>query len=99
MTDGFDVFVHEVIAAMTTEPSVTAAAVATPPPPDDDAADASWRPFGSSAGSALRNDSGTRPSGTRSCGRRGPASDGSIVARSRARVSVYSGSGESSVRN
>src|SRR5947209_6729568 len=98
MTDGFDVFVQLVIAAMTTEPSFTwtvrgrsaTAAVAGVAGATIVFA-ASFTGFGPSVvpgfvmpvvGFGPMNDSQTLPSGTRSCGRFGPASDDSIVERS-----------------
>ncbi len=83
ITDGFEVFVHEVIAAMTTAPSERSvsgrAATAVPPPPSPSSrssATAVPRPdrsrCSSHSVSASRNVTGTSPSATRSCGRRGP---------------------------
>ena len=48
---------------------------------------------------ASMNDSHTPVSGTRSCGRLGPAIDGSTLDRSRSRTSLNTGSGSASVRN
>ena len=85
ITLGFEVFVQLVIAATTTAPwstceahagACTATAAAAPPPP----------PFffgsASIAASDAPNDVLASLSGTRSCGRRGPARLGSTVARS-----------------
>ena len=86
-TDGFEVFVQLVIAAITTEPSFSVpgggAAVAV-------AAYGHRRPSASagffaaafSFGSASWNDFFTSVSATRSCGREGPARLGTTVARS-----------------
>ena len=48
---------------------------------------------------ASTNEPHTRESGTRSCGRFGPATEGSIAARSSSRISVKVGSGSPSRRN
>src|SRR5688572_8505849 len=145
MTVGFDVFVHEVIAAIATEPEEILAVSepivtsigsyhgsrATPPVTclagDDsvaassrlyaggslagnDSADASstWPPTGrrrptSPAATALMpfgkwlwKLSGSAWSGTRSCGRRGPATEGSTVARSSSSIASKSGPGPGS---
>ena len=129
ITDGFDVFVHDVIAAITTwpwsssvsvpSPSVsgtdadTRSATCTPPvsAPADGSGWASWAespfvPGGSDAGndssdcssasvcgpgimssSAIRNDALDSVSETRSCGRFGPASEGTTSPRSSSIVS------------
>ena len=73
-----------VIAAITTEPCSSWVAVATAVPPP---AAATFTPFFSSC-SAPANDALARLSGTRSCGRRGPARLGSTVARSSSSVSL-----------
>ncbi|MNS77482.1 hypothetical protein D3C72_1110640 [compost metagenome] len=93
-TDGFEVLVHEVMAAMTTSPSPTVnfwPSTATRP--------ASFtRPKTSvravsKAGAAV-------VSSTRSCGRLGPASDGTTVEMSSSSTSVKTGSSEvSSIHN
>src|ERR1051325_5872899 len=70
MTDGFDVFVQEVMAAIVTEPwsSVTSSP------------DARWTGVGAEVALAARKASASidfaRSSGTRSCGRDGPAREG-----------------------
>ncbi len=128
ITDGFDVFVHDVIAAMTTWPwsssvSVPSASVsgtisetrsATCAPPVPAPAGSGWRSWdesplvagGSDAGndssdpssasvcagstrssSASRNEPLDSVSETRSCGRFGPASDGTTSPRSSSSVS------------
>src|SRR5580704_5465221 len=123
MTDGLDVFVHDVIAAMTTDPwstdvvvpssSVTSTGADTRPLAfaGCSATSCSTTPFfsgvnGSDAGnvsaiSSYRLSSGTYEpraclneslasvSATRSCGRFGPASDGTTVARSSSISSEY----------
>src|SRR5215813_12583145 len=89
ITLGFDVFVQLVIAAMTTEPCSTAAcggaATAVPPAatPPDIVPRATIMP-----GSACANPCLAPLSGTRSCGRFGPARLGSIALRSTSMVSV-----------
>ena len=97
ITEGFDVLVQLVIAAMTTapcpilcvSPSISVSAVRGMLP----FAPAVW------SGNALRKLCFMSPSDTRSCGRRGPDRLDSTSPRSRCSTSVYSGSGESSVRN
>ena len=103
-TDGFDVFVQLVIAAITTAPwpsaneprsVVTSVVAARLPgaawPPS--LVHASIEPASQPAVSPSRPPTALRQarrlvlSGTRSCGRAGPASDGSTVARSSASVS------------
>ncbi len=82
MTEGFDVFVQLVIAAMTTDPSRSS--------------------FGCSERRSANtdvNDDHTSGSATRSCGRFGPASDGTTASRSRSSTSVNTGSGSPSRRN
>ena len=108
ITDGFDVFVQLVMAAMTTEPSASepggtsgdgfAPNAPTGPPPNavegaTGAATGSATIVGLftpafSFGSASANDSFIFLSGTRSCGRVGPARHDSTVARSSSSVSV-----------
>ena len=85
-------FVHEVIAAITTDPSPTSSSRASifmrvfvisavlPPPPFI-------------VGNTSRNVPCTLPSVTRSCGRFGPATAGSTVPRSKSILSTYFGSG------
>ena len=92
MTDGFDVFVQLVIAAITTEPSRSS-------PRSPPISTGTLRP---SAGASLTNSlSASRHaalaprSGTRSCGRLGPARLGSTEPRSSSRWSLNSGSGMS----
>src|SRR5690606_41811794 len=93
MTDGFDVFVQLVIAAITAAPSssrtvspssttstprrVLAGATAAPAP----APDAVLLPP-TSVSRYCRNDGFTSERSSRSCGRRGPATLGSTVERS-----------------
>ena len=88
-TDGFEVFVQLVMAAMTTEPCFRSC--------DDPvalAAGAAGAPSASfffgliSEGSAASNDFLALNNPTRSCGRLGPATLGSTLPRSRSRVSV-----------
>src|SRR5688572_14464803 len=97
ITDGFDVFVQLVIAAITTEPcvignvprSVVTARVlaqwpgAAPPSLAHASIAAASAParVPSSAPTALRHDRFESDSGTRSCGRLGPASDGTTDPR------------------
>ena len=101
ITDGFEVFVQLVIAAITTEPSITvpsgssiAAAGFDPNGPEAASAEitVSGAAFGFAAdfnlGSASANDFFTSLSATRSCGRLGPARLGSTVARSSSSASV-----------
>ena len=90
MTDGFEVFVHDVMAAMSTEPERSESVV----PFSWTVADRS-----SASAKAVRKFSGSPGSDTRSWGRLGPASEGSTSARSSDRDSVNIGSGEASVRN
>ncbi len=87
ITLGFDVFVQLVIAAITTEPCSTAAcggaATAVPPPLAPDAFPrATIIP-----GSACAKPCFAVFSGTRSCGRFGPARLGSIASRLKSMVS------------
>ena len=85
ITEGFEVFVQLVIAAITTAPwSIAAVATAAGAPAGEGSAkvaSASWK-----------RSRATR-SGTRSCGRRGPAMLGSTSPRSSASVSLKRGSG------
>src|SRR5215472_11266736 len=101
ITNGFDVLVHEVIAAMTTEPWSTLVCVpssrvtgvradgrpSNPPDTGSEAGNVAAIPL-SRLGedtyepSASRNEAFASVSATRSCGRFGPASDGTTVARS-----------------
>src|SRR5262245_29914057 len=127
MTDGFEVFVQLVMAAITTEPCDTwciswlrvmatrggrtcdaVAACAAPtaawaPPSAVKRATAFSGGFGAvlrcKFGSDVAKFSFTWLSGTRSCGRVGPASDGSTVARSSSSVSEYTAAGVAAVRN
>ena len=131
ITDGLEVFVHEVIAAITTWPwsssvsvpsasvtcegASTRSATCAPPVPApgsscawlgswwcvplvagaSEAGNDSWldssSPFSCSSGrkpsSAIRNDALDSVSETRSCGRFGPASDGTTSPRSSSSVS------------
>jgi len=64
ITLGLEVFVHDVIAEITTDPSPR------------------WLPLPAPAPNASVKERLTCGSDTRSCGRRGPASDGSTTARS-----------------
>ena len=99
ITPGFEVFVQEVIAAITTDPWARLA-----PPFPARAVRANWTgssPNPRSATGAVserRNDDFIPESATRSCGRFGPARLGSTAARSSSSDSLYSGSGVSSVR-
>src|SRR6266700_3233003 len=93
MTSGLDVLVHEVMAAITTSPwprsclrpSTGERLVSSAPLPNSLSRDAA-KPF-------LRS-----LSATRSCGRLGPASDGSTCDNSSLRTSVKTGSGVALVR-
>ena len=101
MTVGLEVLVHEVMAAMATEPWRTIAAVpsisiATLPlsvapvmPPSSDSRPRSSFVTGDGAvtGKAARKFAGSPGSSTRSCGRRGPATDGATLPRSSSRCS------------
>jgi hypothetical protein len=101
ITEGFEVLVQLVIAAMAMEPSATStcwpcmviaatgAATATPP--------ACLRAAGIKLFSDPRKFCFSVASGTRSWGRRGPARLGTTVARSRISVAEKSGSGEPAV--
>src|SRR5581483_8297730 len=128
MTEGLDVLVQLVIAAMTTDPDPTAVDVPsistgtlradgftgtggrdgacasfTVPPSESKRAFSSATDGDSGArnccGNAARNWSAIIPSGTRSCGRRGPARLGSTVERSNSIDSENVGAGVASVRN
>ena len=85
ITLGFDVLVQLVIAAMTTEPCsmATCGGASTAVPPPDPAFAATIMP-----GSACAKPAFALLSGTRSCGRFGPARLGSIEARSTSIVSL-----------
>src|SRR6185295_12476366 len=87
MTDGFEVFVQLVMAAMTTEPCVRS-------PVLGGVAEA---PGASNVGSAWVNDLPASRRFTRSWGRFGPATLGSTVPRSSSSVSEYTASGVDSV--
>ncbi len=117
ITDGFDVFVQLVIAAITTEPwptdspssrtggasgsivpSVSTATSEEPP-------SSTHRPTSVGFGSGSRpsrnaatNEPQTPCRGTRSCGRFGPATEGTIADRSSSRTSLKTGSGSPSAR-
>ncbi len=122
ITDGFDVFVQLVIAAMTTDPwsstSAGAGAITSwaagdswPPSPQTPTDPAPWLSptaasfcvlaggSGRSDGSVFANDCLRSRRGTRSCGRRGPATEGSIVPRSSFSTVAKSGSGEVALWN
>ena len=110
MTDGLEVFVQEVMAAITTEPSRTFTAVrsatASPPPsswcspPSPSILARSWVAGGSAPSwKASVKLSQMRASGTRSCGRLGPATLGSTVARSSSSSSLNTGGSDPSTRN
>src|SRR3990170_1097785 len=89
ITTGFDVFVHDVIAAITTDPSVSGARApsilmlialgftATATPPADPPA-----PPAILSSNAVWKLLPICPSATRSCGRRGPATLGSRLDKS-----------------
>src|SRR5215472_11049726 len=108
MTDGLEVFVQDVIAAITTEPWSTVVCVpsSSVTRTGDEALGSGLFETGSDAGnvpamplsrlgsdtnapSASRNDVFASASATRSCGRFGPASDGTTVDRSRVSSSEY----------
>ena len=59
---------------------------------------ASVSPLSGGVPKASQKDCQTRGSGCRSCGRRGPASEGSTVSRSSSRVSLKVGVGDWSLR-
>src|SRR5262249_3544496 len=96
ITEGFEVFVQLVIAAITTEPCVSwpsplpACNEEVPFPPGRDS---------KNDASAFSNDSFEERNGTRSCGRLGPAKLGSTVDRSNSNLSVNMGSGDEDVWN
>src|SRR5882724_10728738 len=94
-TDGFDVFVQLVMAAMTTLPCRRFLAYPL------ELAVAGLVPLLGliNDGKAFRNDSPAWESTTRSCGRLGPARLDSTVARSSARCSEYSACGVFSLWN
>ncbi len=101
ITDGFEVLVQLVIAAMTTAPwPIVALAPATSSGTVRAASfSASPKPRSlTGAVSDLRNAAFICESGTRSCGRFGPARLGSTVERSSSSVSVNTGSGVAAVR-
>ena len=83
MTVGFDVLVHEVIAAIATE--------AWPISADSPPAVIVRGATPTVSGYAARKFAGIPESATRSCGRRGPASDGSTVPRSSSRSASKDG--------
>ena len=119
ITDGLDVFVQEVIAAITTEPCFTmspstdigvsapgsvvasvSTSTSTFPPSSSNLPTSLGRGSGSTwSRKAARNDAQTSARGTRSCGRFGPATEGSIAARSSSTTSEKRGSGSPSARN
>ena len=88
-TEGFEVLVQEVIAAMTTAPSFTSYEL----PLAGTGTDLMSPP------SVVMKLDFTSGRLMRSCGRFGPASDGTTLARSSSRVSENSGSGEPASRN
>src|SRR5262249_12004307 len=98
MTDGLDVLVQEVMAAMTTWPCLAGSAVGDPPGavgPDWASSTLAGLPsffLTCRLGRASKNDFLAAESATRSCGRDGPASDGSTVPRSSSSVSLNAGS-------
>ncbi len=112
ITDGLEVFVQLVMAAMTTEPlpiSARPSPVSTSTAVADGLSATATPPAGSAPGldepepsnlpgKAERKFSRTPDSATRSCGRLGPARLGSTVDRSSSRTSENSGTGISSVR-
>src|SRR5581483_1550151 len=110
ITDGFDVFVHEVMAAITTEPWSMAVSVPSSRVTGTgfDARGSASTATGSEAGnvpstplsrltegtydgSTSRNAVFASASAIRSCGRFGPAIDGTTVPRSRVSSSEYRG--------
>ena len=108
ITEGFDVFVQLVIAAITTHPSSSVAAgrCATATVARPSTGPPSWvrREIASGSGfggrvKALVKLFQTFGSGTRSCGRFGPATLGSTCVRSSSRSSVKRGVGAPSTRN
>ena len=92
ITDGFDVFVQLVMAAMTTDPSVSTppgiSTGSTTPGAAIGSGGSAFLAAALSFGSASANDAFTSLSATRSCGRLGPARLGSTVPRSSSSVSV-----------
>ena len=106
ITLGLLVLVQEVMAAITTAPcpKFWGAAALLPASTSGtlrfDSAAASPKPRSlTGAVSAARKLRCTSASATRSCGRLGPASEGSTLARSSASVSVNTGSGVLALRN
>ena len=113
ITDGLEVLVQLVMAAMTRVPSVISAVpvssststlrrspfaeAVAPLAPEPPLARGSGMP-GRSPGRSRRKLERRPVSAMRSCGRFGPATEGSTVERSISRRAVYSGSGVSSVR-
>ena len=97
-TDGLLVFVQDVIAAMTTAPCFI---FIEPPLVPYVASEVNASGFNSKprsftgAVNALLNVSLSSAIGTRSCGRLGPANEGTTAPRSSSSVSVYSGCGVS----
>src|SRR5580704_4275375 len=89
MTDGFDVLVQLVMAAITTEPSRIV---------DFDPLVAISAGFCAEL-KVSRKFFFTSGRLMRSCGRLGPAMEGTTLPRSSSKASEYSGSGESGVRN
>src|SRR5260221_13180217 len=108
MTDGLDVFVQLVIAAMTTDPcsslaaglgATTTAALPLIGPPSSDRRDiASGSGFGPLPNAPVKL-CHTFGSDTRSCGRFGPARLGSTLARSSSSSSLKRGVAAPSTRN
>jgi len=101
MTEGFDVLVQLVIAAMTTEPCRSSAFRPFIERATDRSVSSGASPKPRSFTGAVRAARNARfipERGTRSCGRFGPARLGSTVARSSSRVSLKAGSGVSEVR-
>ena len=95
ITEGLEVFVQLVIAAMTTEPWRSSP---RSPPISSGTVLARAAVSGTNSRSASPQAVFTLPSGTRSCGRRGPARLGSTEPRSSSIVSLNSGSGTSATR-
>src|SRR5207245_1869916 len=112
ITEGFEVLVQLVIAAITTEPLRTCAAglaitavaccfspsTSATPPSESNRATSLLLGLSSMAKAVLKL-SHTRGSATRSCGRFGPARLGSTAFRSSSSSSLKTGVGESSVRD
>src|SRR4030043_969509 len=102
ITDGLDVLVHEVIAAITTAPWVSFKVCPFAPKFTSFASSSSFSsnpPSLTGAESVFLKDWWTLDIDTLSCGRFGPARLDSTVFKSSSTMSLYSGAGELSLRN